>query len=170
MVLLNNPIDNYLLGANFSISYKGLAISGRIYGVLQASEWLNNGSNLNAFTSSGVAPFRYQIETWTPENINAIFSQSYANTRPYTTDVSGLIIDQDYIKIKNININYTFNDRLLSKQRVIKALNIYASFENLGVLWTNYPLHEYGFDPEFGANGFDYPQSIKTSIGANIRF
>lgn len=170
IILLNNPIDNYRIGATLGLSYKGFSLSGRIYGVLQGSEWLNNGSNINAFTSSGVAPFRYQIDTWTPDNSNAIFSQSFANSRPYTTDVSGLIIDRDFIKIKNVNLAYRFAPDLLKKQNIIKALDIYVSFENLGVLWTNYKLHEYGFDPEFGANGFRYPQSIKTSVGANIQF
>ena len=170
VVLLNNPVDNHRIGASFGVSYKGLSLSARVYGVLEGAEWLNNGSNINAFTSSGVAPFRYQIDTWTPENTEALFSQSYANVRPYAQDVSGLIIDKDYIKIKNVNLAYSFSPEFLQKQRVIKELNVYLSVENLGVLWTNYELHEYGFDPEFGANGFNYPQSIKTSLGANIRF
>ena len=170
VVLLDNPVDNHRIGASLGISFKGISLSARIYGVLQGVEWINQGSNINAFTSSGVAPFRYQIDTWTPENTGALFSQSYANARPYTPDVSDLIIEKDYIKIKNVNLAYSVSSEFLKRQNLIKELNVYISVENLGVLWTNYRLHEYGFDPEFGANGFNYPQSIKTSLGANIRF
>ena len=170
VVLLNNPIDNNRIGATLGVSYKGFSLSARIYGVLKGSEWINNGSNINAFTSSGVAPFSYQIDTWTSENTGALFSQSFANSRPYNQDISGLIIERDYLKIKNVNLAYSFSSDFLKKLHIIQELNVYVSFENLGVLWTNYELHEYGFDPEFGANGFNYPQSIKTSVGANIRF
>ena len=170
VVLLNNPIDNYLIGANLGFTYKNFSISGRIYGVLSGVEWIKEGSNINAFTSSGVAPFLYQIDTWTVDNTDALFSQSFANARPYVQDVSGLIIEKDFIKIKNVNLSYSFSQEILQKQGFIKDLMVYVSFENLGVLWTNYALHEYGFDPEFGSNGFAYPEAIKTSIGANIRF
>ena len=170
VVLLNNPIDNYQIGATIGFTYKNFSISGRIYGVLRGFEWINESQNINAFTSSGVAPFLYQIDTWTVDNTDALFSQSYANARPYAQDVSGLIIEKDFIKIKNVNFSYSFSQDFLNKQGFIKDLNLYVSLENLGVLWTNYALHEYGFDPEFGSNGFAYPESIKTSIGANIRF
>jgi hypothetical protein len=170
VVLLNNPVDNFRVGATLGINYKGFSLSTRIYGVLDGSEWINEGSNINAFTSSGVAPFRYQIDTWTVDNQDALFSQSYANARPYVQDVSGLIINKEYIKIKNVNLGYTFSQSLLGKQNVFSDVNVYISFENLGVLWTNYDLWDYGFDPEFGSNGFAYPESLKTSIGTNIRF
>ena len=170
VVLLNNPIDNFRIGANLAVSYRNFTISGRVYGVLQGSEWINQSSNINAFTSSGVAPFRYQTDTWTVDNQDALFSQAFANARPYIQDVSGLIIDKEYIKIKNVNLSYSFAQVLNRKAGSIKDLNVFLSFENLGVLWTNYQLFEYGFDPEFGSNGFAYPESIKASLGINIRF
>ncbi|GEM_PF-3217263 len=170
VVLLEDPVDNFRVGANLSFAYKGFSISTRIYGVLEGYEWLNNSANINAFASSGVSPFTYQLDTWTPENQDALFSQSFVNNRPYIAEVSDLIIDRDYIKVKNLNLAYQFGSQILEKMKVIKALNVYLSFENLGVLWTNYKLHDYGFDPEFGSNGFNYPQSLKTSIGTNITF
>lgn len=170
IVILNDPIDNFRVGAFLKLSYRSFSISARIYGVLKGYEWLNNSSNVNAFASSGVSPFRYQIDTWSRDNTDALFAESYVNSRPYNAEISDLIIDRDYIKLKNINLSYTFSDKLLQKLKVINGLDVYLSIEDLGVLWTNYELFDYGFDPEFGADGFNYPQSLKTAIGANIRF
>lgn len=170
VILRENAVDNYRLGGSIGLSYQGFTLSARIYGVLQSHEWLNDGNNLNAFTSSGVAPFRYQIENWTPETPDALFSQAYAVTRPYNPDVSDLIVERDFIKFKNVNLAYAFSQSAVSKLSIIRGLELYASFENLGILWTNYPLFQYGFDPEFGADGFNYPLAIKSSFGANITF
>ena len=170
VVILDDPVDNFRLGANLSLKYKNLRLGLRIFGVLGGHEWLNTSNNVNAFASSGVTPFAYQTDTWTTENMDAIFSQSFVNSRPYVAEVSNLIVDRDYIKIKNINLSYSFGSEQLEALKVIKGLNVFVSFENLGVLWTNYPLHEYGFDPEFGSVGFVYPQSLKSSIGVNVNF
>lgn len=169
-VILDDPVDNFRIGANIGFQYKGFSLSARIYGVLEGTEWLNNASNVNAFASSGVAPFRYQADTWTAENTSSLFARSFVNTRPYDAEVSGLIVQRDYIRLKNINLAYSFSGKLLESLKVVKALDVYLSIENLGVLWTNYPLHEFGFDPEFGSDGFNHPQSLKTSIGLNVKF
>ncbi|MEO1213149.1 MAG: SusC/RagA family TonB-linked outer membrane protein [Bacteroidota bacterium] len=169
-ILLENAVDNYRIGGTIGFSYQRFTVSARIYGVLKSNEWLNSGNNLNAFTSSGVAPFVYQTDTWSPENPTALFSQAYAFSRPYNADISDLIIERDYIKFKNINLAYSFGPRVLEKLKVIQSLDLYASFENIGIIWTNYPLFEYGFDPEFGANGFNYPLSLKSSVGVNLQF
>lgn len=170
VIILDDPTDNFRMGGNLKLSYKSFSLGLRFYGVLQAYEWLNSSSNVNAFASSGVTPFSYQIDTWTEENQDAIFARSYVNSRPYIAEVSNLIVNRDYISLKNINLSYTLSNDIVERMRVIKGLNVFLSFENLGVLWTNYPLHEYGFNPELGSQGFNYPQSLKSSIGANIIF
>ena len=170
VIILDDPVDNFRLGANLGLTYKNLELGVRFFGVLGGNEWLNTSNNVNAFASSGVTPFTYQTDTWTEENRDAIFSQSYVNSRPYVAEVSNLIVDRDYIKIKNINLAYTFGSEPLAALKVIKGLNVFVSFENLGVLWTNYPLHPYGFDPEFGSAGFRYPRSLKSSVGVNVKF
>lgn len=170
VIILDDPVDNFRIGGNVRLSYQGFSLGLRFYGVLQAHEWLNSSSNVNAFASSGVTPFSYQIDTWREDNQDAIFARSYVNSRPYVAEVSDLIVNRDYIRFKNVNLSYTLSDELIDRMKVLKGLNVFLSFENLGVIWTNYPLHEYGFDPELGSQGFNYPQSLKSSIGANIIF
>ncbi|MEO1011994.1 MAG: SusC/RagA family TonB-linked outer membrane protein [Bacteroidota bacterium] len=170
VVLLENSNDNYRLGANFGFTYKGFGLSTRIYGALSGYEWWNQGAFLNAFTSAGVGPFDYQRDTWRPNNTDPLFPQAYLNNRPYDPNVSELIKDRSYIKWKNVNLSYTFGRPFLDQIGFLKGLDVYVSFENLGVIWTNYPAFEYGFDPEFGANGFNYPLAVKTSFGLNVQF
>ena len=170
VIILDDPADNFRLGANLNLKYKNFSLGLRVFGILGGHEWLNTSNNVNAFASSGVTPFAYQTDTWTVENRDAIFSQSYVNSRPYVAEVSNLVVDRDYIKIKNINLSYTFSNEQLEALKAIKGLNVFVSFENLGVLWTNYPLLAYGFDPEFGAAGFVYPISLKSSLGVNLKF
>ena len=170
VVLLSDAFDNLRIGGSVSVGYKGFTLSARIYGVLRGYEWVNSGSNLNAVTGSGVAPYKYQTDTWRPDNQGALFSQAFETSRPYDQNVSGLIVEKDYLKLKNINLNYSLSEKLISKLKQFESIDLYVSFENIGVIWTNYPLHKYGFDPELGADGFNYPLSLKTSIGTRIKF
>ena len=169
-VLKENTGDNYRLGLNLEVTYAGFSLSARFYGVLSAYEWWNDGDFLNAFPS-GVAPYRYQTDTWTTNNTSALFPQStVTNIIPFETNTSHFIQKRNYIKLKNINLAYTFNENALQRLKWVKGLNLYLSLENLGVIWTDYPLKDYGWDPELGADEHSYPLPLKISFGSNITF
>ncbi|MEL7117940.1 MAG: SusC/RagA family TonB-linked outer membrane protein, partial [Bacteroidota bacterium] len=168
VILRDDAVDNYRIGGNLALSYSGFTLSTRIYGVLSAYEWWNSGSVLNAYTSGGIGPYNYQRDTWRADNTDSEFPLVYLNNRPYEPNVSGLIKDRAFIKIKNVNLSYSFDQKVLNKLGWIKGLDLYVSFENLGVLWSNFPAEEFNFDPEFGATSFNYPLPLKTSVGLNI--
>ncbi|MEO9966725.1 MAG: SusC/RagA family TonB-linked outer membrane protein [Reichenbachiella sp.] len=170
VVLMRNAVDNYRFGFDLGASYKRFSFSVRLFGVLKSYEWWNSGRHLNQFTGD-LAPFVFQTDTWTPDNTNATFPQSSAsNIIPFEQDVSDLIQKNAYIKVKNINLTYSFGPEALNKSKVIKDLNVYLSIENLGVLWTNNPAHESGWDPELGTGNFRYPMPLTTSLGMNLTF
>jgi len=84
------------------------------------------------------------------------------------------IEDGSYLRIKNIALGYTFDEKLLKKVH-LTSLRVYANIQNLYTL-TNYT----GFDPEVGASttstnvyGLDngrYPSPQVYSFGLNLSF
>ncbi|MEQ9289183.1 MAG: TonB-dependent receptor [Cyclobacteriaceae bacterium] len=170
IILKKNAVDNYRMGFNFGAAYKGFSFSARLYGVLSAYEWWNNGDYLNPFTGDR-ASYIYQTDTWRPDNPNALFPQATAtNIIPFERYVSDLIQTNAYVKLKNINLAYSFNQNVLDKLKFITSLQVYMSVENLGVLWTNSPSHDKGWDPELGTGDFRYPLPLTTSFGLNLKF
>ncbi len=170
IVLKENTGDNFRFGFNLGVSYMGFTLAARFYGVLKGYEWWRSGSHLNPFTGDR-ASYVFQMDTWRPDNLDAKFpSVTASNIIPFDQNVSQLIQNNSYIKIKNINLVYTFNQNVLDKLKVIGGLDLYLSVENLGTIWTNNPAFETGWDPELGTGSFSYPLPLTTSIGANIKF
>lgn len=170
IVLKENTRDNYRIGFGLGVSYKGFSLSTRFYGVLRGYQWWNEFANLQPFVGD-VASFAYQTDTWSPDNLNAIFPQVLSsNVLTYDQNVSHLIQKNAYIKMKNINLSYAFNDEILKKLKIIKGMSMYVSAENLGVIWTNNPAFDTGWDPEFPTGVFRYPLPLTIAFGTNINF
>ncbi len=168
VVLKENTGDNYRIGFGAGVSYAGFTLSARFYGVLRGFQWWRG--SLTPFTGDR-ASFAYQRDTWRPDNLDATFPQATAsNIIPFENNVSHLIQNNAFLKIKNINLGYTFNQAVLNKLGIIKGLDVYLSVENLGVIWTNNPAFDFGWDPELEIDDFRYPLPLTASIGANVKF
>ena len=74
------------------------------------------------------------------------------------------IRDGSYIRLKSVEMGYTFPDKILKKLRM-SNLRIYASGLNL---FTFSKFKEW--DVEMGGNGFNYPIQAVYNIGLNIGF
>lgn len=75
------------------------------------------------------------------------------------------LYNSSYLKLKTIQIGYTFPTRLVSKANISK-LRIFATGENIATI-TNFP----GVDPEIGGGGFQaYPIPRMISGGINLTF
>ncbi|MCT4646685.1 MAG: TonB-dependent receptor [Carboxylicivirga sp.] len=171
VVLKQNAVDNYRVGFNVGASYKGFSLSARLYGVLSGYEWWRNGGQYLLPFTGDRAPFVYQTDVWSPDNPNALFSSpSVSNNVPFESNISDLIQKNAYIKLKNINLSYTFDEKVLERLRIISSLQLFVSVENLGVIWTNNPAHDSGWDPELGTGNFRYPLPLTTALGINVSF
>jgi hypothetical protein len=170
VVLRKNTGDNYRIGFSLGASYEGFYLSARFYGVLKGLEWWRGGAVNKPFTGD-VASYTYQTDTWRPDNKDALFPQATAsNVLPYNADVDFFIHKNSWIKLKNINLGYTFNESLIENLKIIRGMDLYVSVENLGVIWANNPAHEYGWDPELGTGSFRYPLPLTMSVGVNVNF
>ena len=75
------------------------------------------------------------------------------------------IEDGSYLRLKNLQIGYTFNFKV---QKLVPSIRVYFSAQNLFTI----PGYS-GIDPELPDNGIDrgqYPQPRTFMLGANINF
>jgi len=103
---------------------------------------------------------------WTATNTTGTIPNPYGSTN--NTQVSSRYIeDGSYLRLKNVQLGYTFPKSLTGKIG-ISRLRVYVSGNNL-LTFTKYT----GYDPEVGNHGVDYgnyPQTRTFLVGANVNF
>jgi hypothetical protein len=142
MVMLGKSFfPSYAAGATLDVSWKGFSISALVSGIFDKYTLNNNRYFLE--TSNGAQATSQRMTT------AADFWQKPGDvTRLPRKDVGGIFDDrviekQDFVRLKNLTIAYTFSKKLLEHTRILKGLRIYAQGENL-LTFTGYK----GFDPE----------------------
>ena len=110
-------------------------------------------------------------DRWTPEHTNGTMPAANASNMALFLISSGVVSDASYLKIKQIQLGYSFPQHLLKKV-LIDQFRIYASLDDW-FTFTKYP----GFDPEIvgvgasmGVDKGSYPTSKKIVFGVNVTF
>ena len=165
--LIGNPTPDLIYGFSASANYKGFDIGIDFQGVYGNEVWRGFG-NGNSF-----AQFNYRedrLARWT--------GPGTSNWEPRVGDFAinkvnstYMIEDGSYIRLRNVQLGYTFNANALAKAH-ISSLRIYVSGQNLKT-WKN----NSGFTPEaggsataFGIDGGGYPIPAITTVGLNLTF
>ena len=170
--IIGTAQPKYMGGITNTFSYKGVELSvffQGVYGndILNANrfelEYLNGTNNQS----------KDMLNRWTPTNTNTDIPRA-TSTRPANRISTRQIEDASYLRLKNIQLAYTFSPSFLSALKV-QSIRAYVSGQNLAT-WTNYS----GFDPEvnrFGqdsrSQGFDYsgyPAAKTLFVGLNVSF
>ncbi len=112
---------------------------------------------------------RSQLDRWTPDNMNA--------TNPIRVNSSGTwnrypssryLYKGDYLKLKNIKLQYTISSSITDKLK-LRGASVFAQAENL---WVTTELD--GFDPEISLSGFrnpdQYPTATTYTFGVKLNF
>lgn len=161
-VRIGSPYPDFIYGINLSAAYKGFDISIFLQGE-QGKEIFNAFKFANYSTDKQYALSNDYLNHWTEENgSNTMFGLN-SKTEAHNLKASDFYIeDGSYLRLKNLQIGYTFGDSL----DWMKNTRIYLSGQNL-VTFTKYS----GLDPEVGSidNGI-YPQARIWSVGANFNF
>lgn len=157
------PDYTYSFGLN--AGYKGLNISAFFQGVeginLQVSDW-----GIDPFFQ-GAAPNKSFLNAWSSTNpsntVPAVYVNGYSGVEGYSSTYH--IQDASYLRLKNVNISYTFPKRILD-MIYLKGLVIYVSGDNL-ITWTNYE----GSDPERSGSGrfAQFPQLRIITTGLKLK-
>jgi TonB-linked SusC/RagA family outer membrane protein len=178
------PLLNY--GATFTAEYKGFDAHVLFQGAGAYTMRFNEVYG-EMFAFGGNLP-QYFYDSWRQADIYNPKSEWIPGTWPVAranNNVGMLYAESavwrrnsSYVRLKNVELGYTFNSRLLERAGV-QRLRVYANAFNL-VTWAKDPFMEQ-FDPEKSngapsnnpaqaAQGFTYPLSKNYNFGLTISF
>jgi hypothetical protein len=105
---------------------------------------------------------------WTPETANTatLPRASFSSEGNNTVDSRLWIVDASYIRLRNIELGYSFNLKVLKKLN-LGSMRIYFNAYNLLTFTNNFP----GGDPEQLRDELDnmrYPNTKVMNVGLNI--
>jgi TonB-linked SusC/RagA family outer membrane protein len=150
---------------NTGVNFKGLALEA-FFTFQEGFSRFNNQDffQLNhAFATSGYNMRREMSTMWSkPGDITDI--QSPVFQREFS---SKDIQDASYIRFRNLNLSYTFNNNVIQGLKVLSGARLFLQVQNL-YTWTSWT----GFDPEDNNNiaAYEYPTPRTYTVGINVNF
>lgn len=168
----NLPEKTY--GASLGLNYKGFDLSVLFQGVGNVSHYytrFQRGTGYGQSIPEGSAS--YMNESWTEQRYKAglpiKFPRFSVNSSPNNAGSSFWLADASYLRIKNVELGYRFDEKLL-KFIGIKSCRIYVNANNLFTWKKMYP----GIDPENTSTGDTntepYPLVRTINAGLNLNF
>lgn len=115
-----------------------------------------------------------KVDYWTPTNPTNWFPEPSTSISPVSTAWTTLgYYDATFVKLKSINLGYTFSGALLDKWS-IRSLRLYATVDNVAILFSPF-YNKTGIDPQgtglgysgVGANSGGGPGNIRSNQGDN---
>ncbi|NIG56777.1 TonB-dependent receptor [Chitinophaga sp. Cy-1792] len=168
-VVLGSTIPKYNFGASLGAAYHGFDLSMMLQGVAGVKGRLDGYAGYALYSNGNVQ--RWQMDNrWTADNPNRnakyprmeiISNQGTGNT----LTSSYWLLDGSYLRLKNVQLGYTFSKDLL-KTINISSVRIFAAGENLHT-WSHY---RKGWDPEINTGGAYYPILANYTVGLNVTF
>ncbi|MGY6648480.1 SusC/RagA family TonB-linked outer membrane protein [Wenyingzhuangia sp. IMCC45574] len=152
---IGDPLPSLTAGLNIGFSYKNIDFSASAFGSF-GNEMVRDYERVNTLANKSTRV----LDAWTatnPSNTNPrVVSGASINTDKFS---DYYVEDASYVRIQNVQVGYTFNEKLISKVGIDK-LRLYVSANNLHT-FTNYS----GFDPSGSSPGTD---NKGEPIGAGI--
>lgn len=159
-------MPRYTYGFSFGFNVKNFDFNLHFQGGLQSSVFIRDYLMYEFYNRGKVQDIH--LGRWTPETADTATypalhvgatSQNHINNTFFLKDNS-------YLRLKTIEVAYTFNNRLLSKAG-LQGLRVYLSGVNL-FTWDKLKV----VDPETPNDSWGnmYPQSKNFSLGVNINF
>lgn len=178
-VFMGSAIPKFTTGINLNAYYKAFDINLFFQGAFGHKIYMQVNQDIEGFYRGFTVTQRYFDERWTGEGTSntqprPAWTAKSNNARPS----SRFLEDGSYMRLKNLQVGYTFSNNLLDRLKMAKA-RVYLSGTNL-LTFTAYP----GLDPEMTvsdnskeegdrANGIDwgtYPSAMTIMLGIDITF
>lgn len=162
-VIKGNSVPEHYFGLTLNAEWKGIDFSALFQGVAGVHKYLNSMWYTNVLKNGSQINKKF-LNAWSEENPTS-------NIPAVTTDDGGRntanndfwLQDASYLRLKNIQIGYTFPAKW-TRKFVVQRLRIYCSAENLFTI-TGFE----GLDPELsGADA--YPNMKRIVGGISITF
>ena len=179
---LGSAIPKFIYGLTTNFSYSNFDLSIFFQGAYGNKLYLQVNHDIEGFYRPFNLTQRVYDERWTGEGTsNTMPRVSWLGSTNNKTPSSRFLEDGSYVRLKNLQIGYSFSGETMSRWRM-KGLRIYVTGENL-VTFTKYT----GLDPEMHtsdnlnnepyrgdiAAGIDwgtYPSARSYVIGVNLSF
>jgi len=184
-VVVDGAYPKFESGLTLTASWKGFDVSCFFYGVYGVKQYIE-GAGWTPFENGVAAPSTMWRDAWTPTNHSTKLPMlAFGNMgkgvwyNPLHEDDdlarnTFSLVDGSYLRMKNINVGYTFNFQKYG----IQALRVYLSGDNL-LTYTKYP-----GDPERQTGAYNegtnarayqntflrYPQNKIYSMGVSLKF
>ena len=175
VIAFRNDIPEMVFGMNMGLDYKNFRLSALLQGASKFSININ-GSARTMFSNQSI-PLTYQYDRrWQPDlndptiNINPNASLPAATQSPsFNNDRNSdfWVRDVTYFRLKNINLSYSFPQKILGNSGVDQA-EVYIAGENL-ILLTNLGIYKDSFDPEFEPGSPSRRLPITKSLAFGVR-
>jgi len=164
-----SAVPGMIFGLNLGASWKGFDLSMSFQGATKVN-YLFSSYAANAFDNGGNIQHWQMEERWTPENNNPNARYPRLTTSPVSNNTYASdywIRDGTYVRLRNIQLGYTFGQDWLKNIR-IQNLRVFVTGQNL-FTWVKDDLMR--FDPEAtNDRGQFYPQTKVYSVGLNLSF
>jgi len=172
--ILGSPIPDFTAGLNLSLAFRNWDFTAFFFASV-GNDIYNYTKYWTDFVPSfqGVKSENALYNSWLPSRPNATtpIAEDISNFSTNTQSTSYYVEDGSYLRLRNLQIGYTFPTAISSRLRMDR-LRVYVQGANLLTL-TNYT----GLDPELGgadtAFGIDYgnyPVVKQYIIGVNVGF
>ena len=168
-VVLGSNIPRYTYSIRGDFGWKGIDFSFVIQGVGKCDGYLE-GTARHAFQDMAAYPQKVHLNRYNvvsnPDPNAAYPRLTYNTSFNQSTFSTYWMEDASYMRLKNIQLGYTFPEKWMSKAR-IDRLRLYLSADNLLTVSKFF----YAYDPETPVSkGGYYPQVKTFVIGLNISF
>jgi TonB-linked SusC/RagA family outer membrane protein len=174
--LTGGAVPEVVYGIGAGVNYKGLELSFLFQGAARSHQQLTNNAGF-AFFNGGRVTSEW-LDRWTPDHPDGKYPKLSTNATATTNNYqipngpqfgqggnSFWIEDASYLRLKNVELSYTFKPAVLSKIGA-SQLRIFATGQNL---LTFTKLHN--VDPEnTDGNGWYYPAMAVYNFGVNVQF
>jgi TonB-linked SusC/RagA family outer membrane protein len=181
--ILGNPFPRFTFGLNYSGTWKNFDFQMLWQGVGKRAQYLR-GDIVEAFHNNEEHAFVQHKDRWTPTNPDATYPRLTASTSSNSNNTAFSdywLFDTKYLRLKNLQIGYSFPKSLISKAGM-QNLRIYFSAQNL-VTFTPKRFRNIGIDAEFTQfdnklhsaiydpiAGRNYPNAKVLAAGIDIKF
>lgn len=165
-VVIGSSIPRFTYGFNFYSEYKGFDLSFLIQGVGKLNGYLG-GQAIQPFYVGGTA-LEMHKDSWTPDNTDAAFPRLYFNGTNNTQYSSFWLKDASYLRLKNLQIGYTFPQQV-AKKISMSNLRLYVSGDNLltfDKFWDGYDVE----NTNNATNAAYYPMVKNFTFGVELSF
>lgn len=171
-VYLGSDDPKIQFSMNAGLEWKGFDVQVVFQGAGKRTVWRDDANRIPMRATYLNSPDYFVGRIWSKENPDGFYpsltNQSYINNYNYQCS-SWQVQDGSYIRLKNVTVGYTFNEKMLKPLRVVNSIRLYFTGTDL---WEHSKIND-GWDPEASrkVSGVGrYPFLRNYTVGLNVGF